>query len=440
MKRIIAIVVTLAVACNLSWAGEKWGLQQCIDHALTNSIVIQQYEINTEYQSNQLKQSKMNRLPDLNANVSQSFSFGRSLTINNTYESVRSANTGFSASTSVLLYNGLILKNAIRQQEFEFKSSVEDLQKAKDDLTLTIASAYLDILFTKELVKVSEQQIEQTQKQIERTSLLIESGKLAQGALLEIEAQLSREKLDLVNNQNTQQIALLNLAQLLELENYESFDVEVPEIPELQAQLSLLNAGEVYTKAVDNRPEIKSAGYKLLSTEKQFDIARGSLMPTLSASASFYDQYFNSSQTSGNGFFSQIGDNHREGLGLNLSIPIYNRNQTKTNMANARLQIKNQRLELENNKKALRKTIEQAYVNAQAAFNKYKANQAAVKSMKESFRYTEEKFGAGLVNSVEYNEVKTNLASAESNLIQAKYEFIFRSKILDFYNGIPIVL
>jgi outer membrane protein len=289
-------------------------------------------------------------------------------------------------------------------------------------------------------VKVAEQQIDQTSKQIERTSVLIESGKLAKGALLELEAQLSREKLELVNRQNTLQIAYLNLAQLLELENYEQFDVVTPELPELHAQVSLMGAADGFNQAVENRSEIKSANYKLYSAQTQLDIAKGGRLPVLSASAGIYDQYFNSSQADVKGFFNQLGDNHRESIGLNLSIPVYDRNQNKTNIANAQLQVKNQQLQLEGKKKELRKTIEQAYVNAQAAFNRYKANKAAVASMQESFRYIEEKYNVGLVNSVEYNDVKTKLAISESDLIQAKYEFIFRSKILDFYSGVPISL
>ncbi len=439
MKRILITVLAILWMFS-SQAAEKLSLQQCIEQALNNSIMIKQYQINTQYQDNLLNQSKMNRLPDLSANVSQGFSFGRSLTIENTYENFRSANTGFSANTSVLLYNGLALKNAIKKQGYELKSSVEDLQKAKDDLSLAVASAYLDILFAKEMIKAAEKQIEQTNKQIERTSMLIESGKLAQGALLEIEAQLSREKLELVNRQNTLQVALLNLAQLLELENYDQLDIVVPEIPELQAQVSLVTASAVYDQAVETRPEIKSAGFKLLSSETQLDIAKSGALPTLSASAGFYDQYFSSSQANVKGFFDQIGENHRESIGLNLSIPIFDRFQNKTNISNAKLQIMNQQLQLDGKKKELRKTIQQVYVNAQASFNRFKANQAAVASMLESFRYTEEKFNVGMVNSVEYNDVKTRLAISESDLIQAKYEFIFRTKILDFYSGIPIAL
>ncbi|HPR32748.1 MAG TPA: TolC family protein [Prolixibacteraceae bacterium] len=439
MKKFI-ILIAAGLFCLQGQAQEKWSLQKCIDYALANNIVIKQYQINTEYRENLLQQSKNDRLPDLSANVSQGFSFGRSLTIDNTYDNYTSANTGVSASTSMLLWRGGTLNHTIRQRDFELKSSLEDLQKAKDDITLSIASGYLEILFAKELLKVAEAQVEQTLQQIERTRSLIEAGKVAEGALLEIQSQKAREELDVVNRQNNLQIAYLNLAQILELEDYTQFDIEIPQLPELKAQAGMASAVSVYQNAVEKRPEIKSAGYQLQSFESQLKVAEGSLLPSLSFSAGFYDQYLNTTQADVPGFIDQITDNHRESVGLNLNIPIFSRFQNKTNIANAKLQMKNQELQLEGAKKDLRRQIEQAYTNALAALNRFNASQVAVKSMQESFRYIEEKFNVGRVTSVEYNDAKTKLAVAESDRIQAKYDFIFRSKILDFYNGIPIEL
>jgi len=437
MKKILLIIalVTGIIQAN---AQEKWTLQKCIDYALSNNIVIKQYQLNTEYSNNTMEQAKNNRLPDLNANLSQGVNFGRSLTIENTYDNFTSASTYASASSNVLIWRGGTMNNTVKQQEFEWKSSLENLEKAKDDVTLNIASGYLEILFAKELIKVAETQVDQTKKQIERTQQLITAGKVAEGALLEIQSQLAREELDVVNRQNTLQIALLNLAQLLELESNANFDIEVPLLPEIKSQSSVANSGGVYAKAVENRPEIKSSEYKLKSTEMQLKVAEGSRYPTLSASAGINNRYIASENSQG--FGDQISQNLGENIGLNLSIPIFSRYETRTNIANAKLQVKNQELELESAKKGLRKQIEQAYTNALAALKRYNANQVAVKSMQESFRYIDEKFNVGRVNSVEYNDAKSKLAIAESDLIQAKYDFIFRSKILDFYNGIPIEL
>lgn len=439
MKRIIILFSILIMATG-AFAQDKWTLKKCIDYALENNITIKQYELSREYQENQLQQSKNNRLPNLSANVSQGVNFGRSLTIENTYESFASASTGLSANANLLIWQGGILNNTIKQREFELKAAFEDLQKAKDDVTLNITAGYLDILFANELIEVAKHQVEQTEQQIEQTKQLVEAGSLARGTLLEIEAQLAREKLDVVNAENEFKLYVLNLAQLLELEDYSGFSVVKPSLPELKAQLSLAASGEVYKKAVLERPEIKRAGYQLESSKVQLDIAKGGLMPTLSASAGIYDDYLNTNQRDVPGFMDQLADNHRESVGLNLNVPIFSRFSNRNNIENAKLQIENQKLALQNVKKELRRQIEQAYTNAEAAFNRYIANKTAVESMQESFRYIEEKFNVGRVNTVEYNDAKTNLAVAESNLLQAKYEFIFRSKILDFYNGIPIEL
>lgn len=437
MKR-ISIIIALLVMLLQAQAQEKWTLQQCIDYALANNIVIRQYELNTRYQENEFNQARYNRLPSLSANVSQGINFGRSETPEGTYDNFTQANTNAGVNTNVLIWRGGTLNNTIKQNEYALKSSLENLQKAKDDITLGIASEYLSILFAMELIKVAESQVEQTTKQIERTKKLVEAGKIAEGALLEVQSQLARENLDVVNRKNNMQLAILNLAQLLELEDYAGFGIAVPEIPELKAQISLMNSRAVFSKAVEVRPEIKSAEYQLKSSEVQLDIAQGSKMPTLSAYAGISNNYF--AFENAPSFADQVEKNLSENIGLNLSVPIFNRYQNRTNVENSKLQIKNSELELESAKKQLRKQIEQAYTNALAALERYNANKVAVNSMQESFRYIEEKFNVGRVNSVEYNDAKTKLAIAESDLIQAKYDFIFRSKILDFYNGIPIEL
>ncbi|NLU40253.1 MAG: TolC family protein [Bacteroidales bacterium] len=439
MKKVALLLITIAIFMQ-SQAQEKWSLQKCIDYALSNNIMIKQTELNTQYRSNQYQQSKNERLPDVNAGLSQGFNFGRSLNIDNTYDNFSSSNTGLSVNSSVQIWRGGALNNTIKQREFELKSSLEDLQKAKDDLTLNIASAYLEILFANELINASETQIEQTNKQIQRTKELVAAGKVAEGTLLEIEAQRANEELTLVTRQNQLQLAYLNLAQMLELEDYNNFSIEIPEMPELASQASIASSSGVYEKALQYRPEIKSADYTLKSYESQLKVAKSSLLPSLSASASFDDRYLLSSENKMPALSEQIKTNHSEGIGLYLNIPIFNKFENKTNIENAKIQVKNQQLQLDATKKELRKQIEQAYTNALASQKRFNANRVASKSMSESFRYIEEKYNVGRVSSVEYNDAKTKLAIAESNLIQAKYEFIFRSKILDFYNGIPISL
>lgn len=286
-------------------------------------------------------------------------------------------------------------------------------------------------MLAQELFDVAKQQVLQTGEQITFTKQMVDAGNVARGTLLEIESQLAREQLEVVNAKNELKLALLNLAQLLELENYEDFSIVKPVFPELKAQLSLSASDEVYNKAVEIRPEIKRAGYQLKSSKAQLDVAYGGFMPTLSASAGIYDNYLNTNQREVPDFFDQLSDNHRESIELNLNIPIFSRFANRTSVNNAKLQVEQQKLELENVKKKLRKQIEQAHANAVAAFNRYVANKKAVTSMQESFRYIEEKFNAGRVNTVEYSDAKkgwqwlnqvfykqnTNLYSVRKSLI-----------------------
>ncbi len=205
----------------------------------------------------------------------------------------------------------------------------------------------------------------------------------------------------------------------------------------------MLNSMDLFRSAVQQRPEIKGAEFRLKSFQEQVAIAKGSLYPTLSFGVDYYNSYNNKyKDILGNdiSFSEQLKNNDRYGVGVNMSIPIFNKNQSRTQIKNAQLQVMNQELEVQNAKNLLRKDIEQAYTNALAALKRYMASNKAVDSMQEAFRYTEEKFNVGMVNSVEYNQSKNNLTKAKSNLAQSKYDYIFRTKILDFYNGTPIEL
>ncbi|MBN2261824.1 MAG: TolC family protein, partial [Prolixibacteraceae bacterium] len=320
MKNIISTVV-LSLIVFSSFAQEKWTLEKCIDYALENNIVIKQYQINSEYRQNEYNQAKFNKLPSVSASASQGVNFGRSETLDGTFDNFTSANTNANVGANVLIWRGGTLKNTIKQNEFQFKASLEDLQKAKDDVTLNIASAYLEILFAQELIHVAEKQVAQTKQQIERSKQLVQAGTLAEGALLEAKAQLAREELELVNSKNNLQLANLNLAQLLELDDYSNFEVSIPELPELRAQMSLTSSANVFEKAVENRPEIKSAEYSLMNAETQLDIAKGGRMPTLSAYAGVSNNYI--AFENAPSFNDQISKNINENLGVNLNIPIF---------------------------------------------------------------------------------------------------------------------
>jgi len=443
MKNLLALFsgILLLVITSSIEAQNTWDLQKCIDYAVENNIQVKQQVIGTQYGENQVKQAKSDKLPNLNAGIGNNYSFGRNLIYpENTYETTSSVSLSGSVSSNMTLYNGRVLHNTVKQRELDLQAAVFDLQKAKDDIMLAVAAGYLEILFAEELELVTQANIEVTKQQIERTKQLVEAGSVARGALLEIEAQLAREELQLVNENNAVKLAYLNLYQFLELPITESFKIEKPTLPEISAALSLNNAIDIFNSAIVNRPEIKAAQVRVESANTQLDIAKGYRYPSLSIGANYNNQYFADDQSDNIDFREQMKNNGRSGIGVSLNIPIFNRNQVKYGISNATLQIEDYKYQLQTARNILRKDIEQAFTNALASYNRFVSTEKAVKSMEEAFRYTEEKFNVGMVNSVDYNIGKSQLTNAQSDLLQAKYEYIFRTKILDFYNGVPITL
>jgi len=443
MKRIYSLIAAalMLVIFTSAQGQQTWSLQKCIDYAIQNNIQIKQQTLGTKYYNNQQQQAKYNRLPNLNANFNNNTSYGLSPNYtDNSYVKNNSNYTSGSISSNVTIWNGFVLNNSIKMAEMDLRASMEDMNKAKDDLMLNIAASYLEILFADELVIVSEDVLKVTQLQIDRTGKLVEAGSLAKGSLLEIEAQFAREELNVVNAQNRSQLAYLNLYQFLELPSTESFKIEKPVLPEIGANISIINSMDVFRTAVQTKPAVKSAEYKLESTRQQLKIAKGGLMPSLTFGGNFNAAYGNIFGIPNPSFIDQFKSSKRYGFGASLNIPIFNRYQAQTQVKNSLIQVETSELTLQNTKNLLRKDIELAYTNALAAYKRYIANQKAVVSSTEAFRYTEEKFNVGMINSVEYNQTKSNLTTAQSDLLQAKYEYIFRTKILDFYNGQPIKL
>lgn len=440
MKNLLTLLI--AVTGLLSVATVKaqapWDLQKCFDYAIENNLQIKRQVLNTEYYQNQVNQAKSDRLPNLNAQVGNDFSFGRTLTFpENTYVNANSTSLSGGVSSNLTVFNGMRLSNLVQKSKLDLQATLYELDKTRDDIMLLIAAEYLQILFAEEVLLVDSANLEVTKQQLERSRQLVNAGSLARGAMLEIEAQLAREELQLVNDQNSLQLAYLNLYQFLDLPMAESFKIEKPSLPEIQANVTMMNAFDVFNNAINVRPEIKAAQLRVESAMKELEIAKGNRYPSLSFGA-YYNNIFNNKDS--RSFNEQIQNNGRSSLGLTLSIPIFNRFQVKNSISNSQIQISDYEYQLQIARNVLRKDIELVYTNALAALNRYISTQKAVTSMKEAFRYTEEKFNVGMINSVEYNQSKNNLATAQSDLIQAKYEYIFRTKILDFYNGVPITL
>ena len=471
-KSIILSLAWLAIGFSLS-AQKAWTLEDCIQYAMENNIQIKQAVLTTEYNENLLKQSKLGQIPSLNGNANYNYSWGRALD-QTTYQftdnqQIHSISMGLSSRAN--LFNGLQVRNTILQNEINLMASYQDVEKVKNDISLNIAAAYLTIMFNQELVAVSKSQLETTGQQVERTKKLVDAGKLARGTYLEIQAQYASEELNVVNAENQLSISLLNLQQILDLPIDTAFSVLIPELENPDQTPLVIDAMDVYQTAEQLMPEIKSAMLNLESAEKGLAIAKGARSPQLYFSANYNSGYSDIREqvvdvgpptqiplgetVSGEGvvsypqempiygaypFFEQLRDNTSAGIGLGISVPIFNGWSVNTSIANARIQHENAKLQLQSQKLALYAIIQQSYADALASLKKFKATQQALVSMEESFKYTETRFEVGLVNTVDYNMAKNQLIATQSDLLQAKYDFIFKTKILQFYQGQPITL
>ena len=443
-KKIILLILFVTIANITAKSQDKWSLEQCVKYAIDNNIVVKQQTLNVNYKQNQYKQSKFDLIPNLNGSLGHSFSFGRSLTQYNTYTDKNSQNTDLSLNTSVTVFNGMSKQNTIKMRNLEMQAALQDLEKTKDDITLNVASAYLEILFNKELVAATKEQIKVTKEQIDYNKKQVEVGNMAKGKIFETEAQLAQEELTLTNYENKLKSSLLNLMQLLEIQVTDSFDIVTPEFNAELLDAQLLSTNSIYNKAVNERPEILSKELTLQSLEKAKAIAKAQLYPSLSMGASYYNNYNNEYQYfDGSGkipFDEQVKNNRRTNLYVTLKIPLFNGFQTRTNLNNTIINYENSKYQLQLEKNNLMKQIQKVHLDAVSAMKKYYSSQKALESAQEAFRYVEEKFKLGIVTPLEYNDAKNKVTNAQSSFIQAKYEYIFRVKILDFYNGKEIVL
>lgn len=446
MKKILLLLITLIIASGTALMSQQkvWSLEECIIYAIENNIQIKQQVVQTEFNKNSLDLAKLKLLPSVNGQSSYSFNFNRTLDpITNTYRDQSGQTAQFGVGGSMPLFTGLQNLYSIKSAQYQLLASEQDLQAIKDNIALNVALGYLQILLNKELVAATNDQLQITLQQIEKSKKLVEAGSSARGNLLQIEAQAAQEEVQLITLKNQLEISYLNLTQLLELKTPVGFEVTVPEIEVDSNSLVTGNIDDIYELALGNRPEVKSSELKLTASEYNLKNARGGRYPSLSFTQSFSTQYYNGRQTlTGEDypFDDQLRDFKNSVLGFTLRVPILNGWQVNKNVSNSKLNLENSNYTLEATKKQLYKNIQQAYTDAAAAIKKYSANMKAVTSTQEAFRYSEQKFNVGLVTPVDYNAAKSQLLKAQSDLAQAKYEFIFKTKVLDFYKGIPITL
>ena len=438
MKRtVISLSLTLLGAFQLQ-AQETWDLQRCITHAIEHNLSIKQKEAARNQSEVELNTAQWSRMPNLNGNIGQSFNFGRALQADNTYGNRNTRNTNFSLGTNIPLFTGMQIPNSIALSKLNLKAATEDLAKAKEDISIQVASYFLQVLFNEELTKIARNQVALSQEQLDRKIAFFRNGKASEAEVLEAKSRLAQDQFSLVQAENNHQLALLDLSQLLELPSPEGFQINVPDIDNFSAHLTLPE--EVYAQAMMNKPAIKAAQYRLQGAEKSIKIAQSGYYPQLSFGAGIGTNYYHLSGIENAPFSTQWDQNMNKYLQFSLSIPIFNRFQTRNRVKSARIQHTALSWQLEESKKALYKEIQQAYYNALAAESKYKSSQSANESAEASFRLMSEKYANGKASATEYNEMRTAWMKALSDGVQAKYEFVYRSKILDFYKGVPLTL
>jgi outer membrane protein len=444
MKKLLIFVSLIIAATTVPLFSQQkaWTLEECIRYAIENNIQIKQQVIQTEVRQNSLELAKLKLLPTINGSASNDFSFGRALD-QNTYQFYNQTlmSDYFYLGGSTPVFNGMQNYNSIQKNKYDVLASQEDLKYISDNVALNVALAYLQVLLNRELVAASESQLSITRQQIEKTRKLVDAGSVAKGNLLQIEAQAAQEELSLINMKNQVETSYLNLTQLLEIKTPAGFEIDAPQINVDPNSVVDGTIDEIYLIAEKNRPEIKSSELKLTSSEYGLKIAKGARSPRFSLNHSVNTRYTHISGIANQeAFGKQLNNNRNSGVGLQMTVPILNGWQVTKSISNSKLDVQSSQYELEATKKQLYKSIQQAYTDAAAAIKKYNSSLKAVASTEESFRYTEQKFNVGMVTSVDYNVAKTQLIRSQSDMSQAKYEYVFKTKVLDFYKGIPLNL
>ena len=438
MKKLFFLVLCAAILSQHAIAQDKlWTLRECCDYAVEHNISIKQQENACRQQELQLSTAKNSRLPDLSASAGQNFSFGRGLTAENTYSNTNTSSTSFSLGTSVPIFTGFQIPNQIKLNQLNLEAATADLEKAKNDIRMQVAQAYVQILYDMEIADVANRQIAIDSAQVARLQAFVDNGKASEAELSQQKATLANSRLTATQADNNTRLAILALTQLLELPTPDGFAIVRPDVSGYSglSGVSGLTPDAIYAEALNIKPEIASQQLRLKGTEHSIKIAQAANLPSLSLSGGLGTNYYTTSGFKSDAFATQLKNNFSQYIGLNLSIPIFNRFQTRNNIRNARIEQENQQLQLDNTKKTLYKEIQQVYYNALNAQSKEKSSEEALLSTKDAFQLMQAKYENGKATITEFNEAKNNYLKSESDLGQARYENLYQQALIEFYRG-----
>ena len=433
MKAITLTLAALALAGSIR-AQQGWTLDRCIDYALENNIQIRQSDIAAQTRDVDLNTARSNRLPGVSASASQSWSFGRSLTIDNTYANTNTASTSFSIGADMTLFAGGRVSGNIHNAQLGLEAAKADLERIKDDVRVQVAQAFIQIVYNRSILDVARNQVTIDSMQVERLDALAAIGKASSAEVASQRATLAQSQLSVTQAQNNLNMSILTLTQLLELPSPEGFDVIQPDADAIE--FSIPDSPEqIYAQALDIKPAVKSEEIRLQQASNSIDIAKGGYYPTLSLSAGAGTGYYTSSNRTSDNFGSQMKNNFGPHVGLNLSIPIFSRNNNRNSVRSAQLNMMNQEMQLDNVKKQLYKEIQQAYYNTVSSKSRYESSQEVQTSAQESFELMQAKYEGGKASITEFNESKNRLVTAQADVIKYRYEYLFNTALLEFYRN-----
>lgn len=449
MKKIFSLV--LLSAFSLGFSQKKWSLQECVDYAVKNNLQVISNQYNADIQAKNLEISKRDKLPSVSGSFNNNMSFGTTQGFQGSIGRNDNFNNSASVGANMQLYNNGRLQKSAEKSQYDLEASLLDAERVKNDISLQIAQQYLQVLLNKEVKKISDEAVANAEKVLSRAKITTEVGTTPKTVEAEATAGLAREKQRQKSAEIDIQRSLFSLAMLLQLKDYQNFDVqEVPLPSSLEAPLN--STENIVEKAFENQPQVKAAETRILSAQKQTEIIKTAFYPTVSAFAglnTFY--YYKISPTLNpstgeeldvkyDSFFQQYKDNFGQNVGVNVNIPIFNKGITKLQVEQAKISESIAKNTLEQQKVEVQQNVQRAYFDANANYENYLAALEAEKSTKLALEFAEKSYEAGRATIYDLNNARNNYINAQGSVSQAKYNFIFSTKLLNFYAGIPLSL
>jgi len=448
MRTKIVTILAFVFFITMNAQDKKWSLQECVQYALDNNISIKQQELSNELVEEDIVTARGNFYPGLSGSAGQGWNFGSYIGQSGVRISNNSRSNNFGLNAGVNLYNGNRNRNILDQTYKSLEKAGYDLEENKNSIMLYIVNSYLNVLLNRETLKITQDQISISDKQVEKAEGLVESGSKPKATLLEAQATLAAIRQNLTTAQNTLDLSLLSLAQLIQV-SHKGFDVQDILLDLKVEELAQTDTDQIFNKALSFLPEIKSAEVVVENSDIAIKIAKGGYYPTLSFGAGLGTsyQYNNNFKNPVTGetiqpdqFGQQLKDNMGYNLGFNLSIPIFNRFQTKSGVTRASINKEKAELNLLDRKVQLREQIEKAYADATASLDQFISAQTSLVAQEELFKNAQESYDSGVMTSFDFDQVRNQLVNAQSTIANAKYNFVFRTKLLEYFYGIPITM